>query len=108
MYFPSTASTQKNVSYTDSTGVLQTLFTTNFSNNVRAVTIQGSNLRIYSENLLSIVDLGSKTVSYSQQLPFAVNIAKSDGNLDYIISDSNEMYVMSGLEWKKIAEHYDS
>lgn len=108
MYFPTTASTGKNVSYTDSTGTLQTLFTTNFSNNVRALTISGTSLRIYSEYLLSIVDLGTKTVTYSQQLPFVVNSAKSDGNVDYVITDSDEMYVMSGLEWKKLTEFYDS
>ena len=108
MYFPSTASTQKNVSYTDSTGTLQTLFTTNFSNNVRALTISGTSLRIYSEYLLSVVDLGTKTVTYSQQLPFVVNTAKSDGNVDYVITDSDDMYVMSGLEWKKVAEFSES
>ena len=108
MYFPTTASTGKNVSYTDSTGVLQTLFTTNFSNNVRALTISGTSLRVYSENLLSIVDLGTKTVTYSQQLPFVVNSAKSDGNVDYVITDNDEMYVLSGLEFKKLSEFYDS
>ncbi len=108
MYFPTTASTGKNVSYTDSTGVLQTLFTTNFSNNVRALTISGTSLRVYSENLLSIVDLGTKTVTYSQQLPFVVNSAKSDGNVDYVITDNDEMYVLTGLEFKKLSEFYDS
>lgn len=66
MYFPS----GKNVKYTDSTGVLQTLFSVDFSNNVRGLSIQGSNLRIYSDKLISIVDIGTKTVSYSQVLPF--------------------------------------
>lgn len=108
MYFPTTASTGKNVSYTDSTWVLQTLFTTNFSNNVRALTISGTSLRVYSEYLLSIVDLGTKTVTYSQQLPFVVNSAKSDGNVDYVITDSDEMYVLSWLGWKKIAEFSES
>lgn len=104
MYFPS----GKNVKYTDSTGVIQTLFTTDFSNNVRAVSVQGNTLRIYTENLLSIVDIGSKTVSYSQVLPFVTNGVKSDGKVDYVTTDWDELYVCSGLEWRKIAEYTNS
>lgn len=104
MYFPWTASTSKNIHYVDSTGTLQTLFSTDFSSDVRALSIQGSNLRIYTENLLSIMDIWSKTISYSQVLPFTVNCVKSDGNVDYAITDSNQLYVMSGLWWKKIGE----
>lgn len=104
MYFPWTASSSKNVHYVDSTGTLQTLFSTDFSSNVRALSIQGSNLRIYTENLLSIMDIWSKTVSYSQVLPFTVNCVKSDGNVDYAITDSNQLYVLSGLSWQKLWE----
>lgn len=41
------------------------------------------------------MDIGSKTITYSQLLPFVVNGAKSDGNFDYVITDADEMYVMS-------------
>lgn len=108
MYFPQTETKTNNVGYTDSTGVLQTLFSTDFSQDVRALTIQGSTLRIYTENVLSIMDIGSKTITYSQTLPFVVNGAKSDGNIDYVITDSDEMYIMSGLEWRKLAEYQQS
>lgn len=108
MYFPQTETKTNNVGYTDSTGVLQTLFSTDFSQDVRALTIQGSTLRIYTENVLSIMDIGSKTITYSQTLPFVVNGAKSDGNVDYVITDSDEMYIMSGLEWRKLAEYQQS
>ncbi len=108
MYFPQTETKTKNVGYTDSTGALQTLFSTDFSQDVRALTIQGSTLRIYTENVLSIMDIGSKTITYSQLLPFVVNWAKSDGNFDYVITDADEMYVMSGLEWRKLAEFQQS
>lgn len=104
MYFPS----GKNVKYTDSTGVIQTLFTTDFSSNVRAVSVQWNTLRIYTENLISIVDIGSKTVSYSQVLPFVTNGVKSDGNVDYVTTDADELYICSGLEWRKIAEYTNS
>lgn len=104
MYFPS----GKNVKYTNSTGTLQTLFSTNFSNNVRWVTISGSNLRVYTDNLIAIVDIGSKTVSYSQVLPFIVTWVKSDGNVDYVTTQSNELYICSGLEWRKIAGRVES
>lgn len=74
MYFAN----NNNVYYLDSTEVLQTLFSTNFTYPVRGVSIQGSNLRIYTDYLLSIVDIGSKTVTYSQVLPFVINGVKSD------------------------------
>lgn len=54
------------------------------------------------------MDIGSKTITYSQLLPFVVNGAKSDGNFDYVITDTDEMYVMSGLEWRKLAEFQQS
>ena len=99
MYFPS----GKNVKYTDSTGTLQTLFSVDFSNNVRGLSIQGSNLRIYSDKLISIVDIGTKTVSYSQVLPFTPTGVTTDWIIDYVTTDSNELYTCSGLEWRKIA-----
>jgi len=108
MYFPQTETKTNNIGYTDSTGVLQTLFSTDFSQDVRALTIQGSTLRIYTENVLSIMDIGSKTITYSQLLPFVVNGAKSDGKVDYVTTDSDEMYVLSGLEWRKLAEFQQS
>lgn len=91
MYFPN----NYNVFYIDSTGVLQTLFTTDFSRRVRGVSVQGSNLRVYTEFLVSIVDIGTKTVSYSQVLPFSINGVKSDGLVDYVITDTDEMYICS-------------
>lgn len=100
MYFPN----NYNVFYIDSTGVLQTLFTTDFSRRVRGVSIQGSNLRVYTEFLVSIVDIGTKTVSYSQVLPFSINGVKSDGLVDYVITDTDEMYICSWLEYRKICE----
>lgn len=104
MYFPWTPTSNKNISYVDSTGVRQTLFETDFSTDIRWLSIQGSTIRIYSEYLLSVVDIGTKTVQYSQVLPFKVNGVKSDGNVDYVITDSDEMYICSGLEFKKLCE----
>lgn len=100
MYYPN----NYNVFFIDSTEVQQTLFTTDFSRRVRWVSIQGSNLRVYTDFLLSIVDIGSKTVSYSQVLPFSINGVKSDGLVDYVITDTHEMYACSGLEYRKICE----
>lgn len=100
MYFANNS----NVFYIDSTEVLQTLFSTNFTYPVRGVSIQGPNLRIYTDYLLSIVDIGSKTVTYSQVLPFIINWVKSDGLVDYVITDTDEMYICSGLEYRKICE----
>lgn len=100
MYFPN----NYNVYYIDSTEVLQTLFTTDFSRRVRGVSVQGSNLRVYTDFLVSIVDIGSKTVSYSQTLPFSINGVKSDGLVDYVITDTHEMYICSGLEYRKVCE----
>lgn len=104
MYFPWTPTSNKNVSYVDSLGVRNTLFDTDFSTDIRWLSIQGSTLRIYSEYLLSVVDIGTKTVQYSQVLPFKVNGVKSDGNVDYVITDSDEMYLCSGLEFRKLCE----
>jgi len=101
MYFPN----NKNVYYIDSTATLQTLFSTDFSRDVKAVSIQGSNLRIYTDYLISIVDIGTKTVSYSQTLPFIVNGVKSDGIVDYVITDTDEMYICSWLEYRKVCEN---
>lgn len=104
MYFPS----GKNVKYTDSTGTIQTLFSTDFSYNVRWLSVQGSNLRIYSEKLLSIVDIGSKTVSYSQVLPFTVTWVTADWDIDYVTTDADEMYACSGLSVSKVAQYDNS
>lgn len=93
-----------NVLFIDSTEVVDTLFTNDFTYPVKAVTIQGSNLRIYTDYLLSIVDIGSKTVTYSQVLPFVVNWVKSDWIVDYAITDADEMYICSWLEYRKICE----
>ena len=100
MYFAN----NNNVYYLDSTEVLQTLFSTNFTYPVRGVSIQGYNLRIYTDYLLSIVDIGSKTVTYSQVLPFVINGVKSDWIVDYVITDTDEMYICSWLEYRKVCE----
>lgn len=103
MYFPS----GKVVKYVDEFGNLNTLPQT-FSTNVRALSISGNTLRIYTENTLAILDVGTKTVSYSQSLPFVASGVKTDGNVDYVTTDGDELYICSGLEWSKLAERDDS
>ena len=72
------------------------------------MSISGSTLRIYTETTLAILDVGTKTVSYSQVLPFITNGVKTDGNIDYVTTDGDELYICSGLEWSKLAERQDS
>ncbi len=103
MYF----SSWKVVKYIDEFGNLQTLPQT-FSTDVKALTISGNTLRIYTENTLAILDVWTKTVSYSQQLPFVTGWATSDGIVDYVTSENDEIYICSGLEWRKIAFYQQS
>jgi hypothetical protein len=73
MYFPSL----NRVRYVDEFGNLDVLPQT-FSTNVRAISISGNTLRVYTENTLAIIDVGTKTVSYSQLLPFVVSGLATD------------------------------
>jgi hypothetical protein len=103
MYF----SSGKVVKYIDEFGNLETLPQT-FSTDVKALSISGTTLRIYTENTLAILDVGTKTVSYSQHLPFVTGGVTTDGIMDYVTSESDELYICSGLEWRKIAFYQES
>lgn len=99
MYFPS----GKQVKYVDEFGNVNTLPQT-FSSNVRALSISGNTLRIYTETTLAILDVGTKTVSYSQILPFVTTWLATDGIIDYVTTEWEEMYICSWLEWRKLAQ----
>lgn len=79
-----------------------------FSTNVRAISISGNTLRVYTETTLAIIDIGTKTVSYSQLLPFVVSGLATDGIADYVTTEWDELYVCSGLEWRKLASYEQS
>jgi hypothetical protein len=103
MYFPSL----NRVRYVDEFGNLDVL-PQEFSTNVRAISISGNTLRVYTETTLAIIDVGTKTVSYSQLLPFVVSGLATDGIADYVTTDGDELYVCSGLEWRKLASYEQS
>jgi len=96
----------KTIKYTDSTWVLQTLDIINKT--IRWLSISGNYLRVYTEDSIALVDVGTKTVSYSQSLPFVPNGVTTDGIIDYVTTDTDELYICSGLEWRKLAGKTDS
>jgi hypothetical protein len=63
---------------------------------------------VYTQETLAIVDILTKTVSYSQTLPFIVNGVVSDGSVDYVTTNDYELYACSGLQFEKIAERQTS
>lgn len=104
MFYAGWLTSSNNVTYIDNTDVAYDLFTVDLSTQVTGVSIQGNYLRVYTLDSIVIVDIGSKTVSYTIKIPFQPTWVTSTTNIDYVTSPAWELFVCSGLDYKQIAE----
>jgi hypothetical protein len=97
-----------NVTVVDKYGNMDDVFENDTASSVQWLSVTWGYLRVYTRDVLAIVEIGGKTVQYSQQLPFVANNVVSDWKIDYVTTDDGELYACSGLEVQQIAEKWFS